>query len=85
MPKQDLPLAHCNNGSMTYESNITESTGLKVADRCDLCGAQAFVEVVMESGTLMFCGHHSRKIRDSYSKTAVEVRDFTDQLYTSVN
>ena len=80
-----MPVEHCNNGNMTHESDIATSSRLKVADRCDLCGAQAFVEVVMESGTLMFCGHHSRKLRDSYSKTAVEVRDFTDQLYTSVN
>lgn len=32
---------------------------MKVADRCDKCGAQAYVEVVSQSTgfTLMFCGH----------------------------
>jgi hypothetical protein len=28
-------------------------------DRCDSCGAQAFVQVTMPSGfELLFCGHH---------------------------
>ncbi|MDO5034979.1 MAG: hypothetical protein Q4E01_06305 [Actinomycetaceae bacterium] len=70
---------------MTNETNVTETMGLKVSDRCDLCGAQAFVEVVMESGSLLFCGHHARALRDSYSKTAKEIRDFTDQLYTAAD
>lgn len=70
---------------MNYETSTVETPGLKVADRCDLCGAQAYVEVVMESGNLMFCAHHARKLRDSYSKTAVEVRDYTDQLLEQTN
>jgi hypothetical protein len=31
------------------------------ADRCDRCGAQAAVRVVLESSELLFCGHHARK------------------------
>ena len=31
---------------------------LKIADRCDKCGAQAFVLATGVSGELMFCGHH---------------------------
>ena len=31
---------------------------LKVADRCDRCGSQAFVLIKGISGELMFCGHH---------------------------
>jgi hypothetical protein len=31
-------------------------------DRCDSCGAQAFVQVTMPSGfELLFCGHHYSK------------------------
>ncbi|EEH63453.1 hypothetical protein HMPREF0044_1377 [Gleimia coleocanis DSM 15436] len=62
------------------ETVADTQTGLLVSDRCDLCGAQAFVEVVMNSGALLFCGHHARKFRDSYSKTAVKVNDYTHLL-----
>jgi hypothetical protein len=37
---------------------------LKIADRCDRCGAQAFVVVQLtsdDSTALMFCGHHYAK------------------------
>lgn len=34
-------------------------------DRCDRCGAQAFVEVTLEAGVLMFCGHHFAKHEDA--------------------
>lgn len=27
-------------------------------DRCDRCGAQAYVEVRFASGPLLFCAHH---------------------------
>lgn len=35
---------------------------LKVIDRCDRCGAQAYVMVKGSTGDLMFCGHHYEKI-----------------------
>lgn len=76
-------IAH--NGGMENESSMMESNGLKVADRCDACGAQAYVEVVMNSGSLLFCAHHARKFKDSYEKTAVQIRDFTGQLYTKAD
>jgi hypothetical protein len=35
---------------------------LTVADRCDRCGAQAFVRATMASGAeLLFCAHHGRE------------------------
>ncbi|HEY0356984.1 MAG TPA: hypothetical protein VGD11_00300 [Mycobacteriales bacterium] len=35
---------------------------LAIADRCDSCGAQAFVLTTMPSGhELLFCGHHFSK------------------------
>ncbi len=41
---------------------------LKVADRCDKCGSQAFVLVKGISGELMFCGHHYKKNQDALEK-----------------
>lgn len=35
---------------------------LQLTDRCDACGAQAFVRATMETGNdLLFCGHHGTK------------------------
>jgi hypothetical protein len=35
---------------------------LNALDRCDRCGAQAYVRAVLETsgGELLFCGHHAR-------------------------
>lgn len=32
-------------------------------DRCDRCGAQAKSRALFDSGTLLFCGHHTKKYR----------------------
>ena len=32
-------------------------------DRCDSCGAQAHMRAVLDTGTLLFCGHHGNKYR----------------------
>lgn len=38
---------------------------LNAADRCDVCGAQAYVEVRGITGELLFCSHHYNKIVDT--------------------
>jgi ribosomal protein L37E len=48
---------------------------LKVADRCDRCGSQAFVLVKGISGELMFCGHHYTKNQEALENYAYEVVD----------
>lgn len=34
---------------------------LTAADRCDRCGAQAYVRVTLSAGELLFCAHHARQ------------------------
>ena len=53
---------------------------LKVADRCDRCGAQAFVLVKGMSGELMFCGHHFTKFEDSLTQFAYEIVDEREHI-----
>jgi hypothetical protein len=43
----------------------SESIKLSKLDRCDACGAQAYVLVQGTTGTLMFCGHHYTSIMNS--------------------
>ena len=58
----------------------TETTSLRVADRCDRCGAQAFVGVLLASGSLLFCGHHYAKHEDDLTPIAIAVVDERHRL-----
>ena len=57
------------------ETQIVEERQIKIADRCDRCGAQAFVLVKGVSGELYFCGHHYQKNEAALIKFAYEVVD----------
>ena len=54
---------------------------LTLADRCDSCGAQAFLRATMPSGTaLLFCGHHGNAHRASLLGAGAALHDETDRL-----
>jgi hypothetical protein len=53
---------------------------LTAADRCDRCGAQARVRVVLAAGDLLFCAHHAKAYEDKLRATAVEYVDETAGL-----
>jgi hypothetical protein len=54
---------------------------LTAADRCDRCGAQAFVRVVLTSGDLLFCAHHAKAYEDKLRASAVDWVDETAALH----
>lgn len=57
------------------------ATSLTAADRCDRCGAQAYLRARLASGgELLFCAHHGRAHRDKLAGIAVEIHDETDRL-----
>ena len=59
----------------------TPSPVLTLSDRCDSCGAQAFVRATMPSGTqLLFCGHHGNAHRASLLGAGADLLDETDRL-----
>jgi len=44
------------------------------AERCDRCGAQGKVRVVLPGGgDLVFCGHHARKYDTTIRSVAAEI------------
>lgn len=48
------------------EVQSESSRQLSAHDRCDKCGAQAYVRAVLQSGgELLFCIHHSRHVKDA--------------------
>lgn len=53
---------------------------LTAADRCDRCGAQAYVRIVLAGGELLFCAHHAREHASAYAEVATEIQDETDRL-----
>lgn len=54
---------------------------LTATDRCDRCGAQAYVRTVLGSGSeLLFCSHHWRENEDRLREIAVSIQDETDRL-----
>jgi hypothetical protein len=60
------------------------ATPLTALDRCDQCGAQAYVRVTLEAGgELLFCGHHGRKHADALRPLASAWVDETDRLATA--
>ncbi|MCH8612636.1 DUF7455 domain-containing protein [Arsenicicoccus dermatophilus] len=54
---------------------------LTAADRCDRCGAQAYIRARLASGgELLFCAHHGRQHLDSLRPIAVDIDDQTERL-----
>ncbi|KSW28661.1 hypothetical protein [Cellulomonas sp. B6] len=61
-------------------TTIESTTPLSAADRCDRCGAQAYVRVVLPVGELLFCAHHAREHAPKFAAVATHVQDETDRL-----
>ena len=60
--------------------NATLAPELTAHDRCDRCGAQAYIRARLNGGgELLFCAHHGRqhlaKLRDN-----AEIHDETERL-----
>jgi len=62
------------------------SPELNTMDRCDRCGAQAYVRVVLESsgGALLFCGHHARSVEATLKPLSSQWHDETSRLTEKV-
>jgi hypothetical protein len=53
---------------------------LRVIDRCDYCGAQAFFLAMKAELDLLFCGHHGRQHLDALIFQGWDVADETEAL-----
>ncbi|MGA4507609.1 DUF7455 domain-containing protein [Propionibacteriaceae bacterium G1746] len=61
-------------------ATIEEST-LDASDRCDRCGAQAYMRVTLNGGgQLLFCAHHGRAHHDKLQQVALKIQDETARL-----
>ncbi len=61
-------------------------SAFSATDRCDRCGAQAYLRVELDGGgELLFCAHHAREHGDKLRAIAVQVHDETDRLHPSAS
>jgi len=65
------------------EADVTTglASTLTAADRCDRCGARAYVRARLSSGgELLFCAHHGREHLPKLQGLASTIQDETDRL-----
>lgn len=70
--------------SVEKGANVTTSIAaspLNAADRCDRCGAQAYVRATLTSGLeLLFCGHHWYENETRLREVAAVIHDERERL-----
>jgi hypothetical protein len=65
---------------------LQATSPLSATDRCDRCGAQAYVRVVLSSGSdLLFCAHHARAHEERLREIAATYQDESARLHESAS
>ena len=60
---------------------MLESVPLNALDRCDRCGAQAYVRaVLLNGGELLFCAHHGKEYAEKLKSVAATIIDESEKL-----
>ena len=68
-------------GRTSPEPDYEDAATLAATDRCDRCGARAYVRVLLPSRLeLLFCAHHNREHARALAEIAVEIHDETRRL-----
>jgi hypothetical protein len=76
-----LELSPNDRNEAVVTTALATSSALSAADRCDRCGAQAYLRVELQSGgELLFCAHHAREHGDKLREIAANVIDETNKL-----
>lgn len=60
--------------------DIKEVSKLVANDRCDVCGAQAYIRVELESGQLLFCAHHGNANKSKLEPLIINWHDQSEEL-----
>jgi hypothetical protein len=53
---------------------------LVATDRCDVCGAQAYIRVELEIGELLFCAHHGNANKEKLQPISINWHDQSAEL-----
>jgi len=77
----DVPLMTPTNGEMMSSQITMEQTPLNSLDRCDRCGAQAYVRAILLSGgQLLFCAHHAKTYAQGLKPVVATIQDESENL-----
>ncbi len=60
--------------------DLKETSRLVAADRCDVCGAQAYIRVELETGELLFCAHHGNANKRKLEPITISWHDQSEDL-----
>lgn len=64
----------------SVEPMVRSRSELRPADRCDSCGAQAYVAAVVDGTELLYCGHHANRFESGLRKVASSFYDERHKL-----
>jgi hypothetical protein len=79
--RDQTPSSTTGTGRGADVTPTIDAPRLNALDRCDRCGAQAYVRAVLESGfELVFCNHHWHDNETRLREIAVAIQDETDRL-----
>lgn len=67
------------NATTELETSTVEYR-LTAADRCDSCGAQAYIAAEVNGSELLFCAHHGHKYEAKLRSIASSWHDETARL-----
>jgi len=70
----------CVRSWLYADVNATMTAPMTAQDRCDRCGAQAYVRVELPVGELLFCAHHARKHAEALEGVATSIQDEPHRL-----
>ena len=63
------------------EHEVSGALPMNSLDRCDGCGAQAYVRVLLRPRQeLLFCAHHYRQHAAALARLVVDIQDDTQRL-----
>ena len=62
------------------EQSEPVSESLNANDRCDSCGAQAYVRATLQFGELLFCLHHATLNKAALEPVTLKWHDESDKL-----
>lgn len=71
------------NATTERETSAVEFR-LTAMDRCDSCGAQAYIAAEVNGSELLFCAHHGRKYEEKLRSVATSWHDETARLIETV-
>ena len=72
--------ATTNNVENTTSTGDAKDAPLSGHDRCDSCGAQAYVRATLNYGELLFCLHHATLNKAALEPVTIHWHDESDKL-----